>query len=147
MKKKIFLYCILGLLIGNYGFSQVVNIPDKAKNDFSKKHPSATNVKWDNNVTSYMCHYEEKGIGATAHYNMDGTWDFTEKAINPDSVPAVVNDSFSKSKFSDYEVKEKAFVENTKGQSLYRFEVKKGMDKKYLFFDKGGKLVKTSGSI
>jgi len=104
-------------------------------------------VKWDNNVSSYLCHYEENGVAATAHYNMDGTWDFTEKKIHPNAVPAVVNDSFSKSKFSDYDVKEKAFVENTKGQSFYRFEVKKGIDKKYLFFDKDGKLVKTSVSI
>ena len=142
MKVKYFLLAVCAMFFISTISAQVINIPDKAKEDFAKKHPKATDTDWENKVTYYIVHYKEDGVGATAHYRLDGTWDFTEKKIEDSAIPAAVKESFEKSKYRDYEVKEKAWVENDNSQQLYRYEVKKGMDNKYVFFDKDGKLVK-----
>lgn len=127
--------------------AQVVNIPDKAKNDFAKKYINATDVKWENKGSYYLCHFKDIGVASTAHYHMDGTWDFTEKELKEADMPAAVKDSFSKSAYRDWQVKYTAYVENTKGERLFRYELRKGAEKKFVFFDKDGKLIKTNASI
>lgn len=145
MKGKNLLLTVFAMFLFTWLSAQVVNIPAKAKDDFAKKHPQAKDANWDNKVTYYIVHYNEEGVEATAHYRLDGTWDFTEKKIN--DVPAEVKESFEKSKYRDWDVDEKAFVENDNSEKLYRYEVKKGMEKKYVFFDKAGKFVKENATI
>jgi hypothetical protein len=50
----------------------------------------------------------------------------------------------SKSRFSDWEKESVAYIVNSKKQNLYRIELKKGIEKKFVFFDKKGKEIKTS---
>ena len=96
-------------------------------------------------MTYYLVHYTEANVAATAHYRLDGTWDFTEMKIK--DVPEEVKESFSKSKYRDWHVNEKALVENDNSQKLYRYEVKNGASKMYIFFDSMGKLVKENHTV
>jgi hypothetical protein len=145
MKTKVVVLSVFAMFLFSGIFAQVVNIPDKAKDDFARKHANARDVEWDNKVTYYIVHYTEDGVAATAHYRLDGTWDFTENKIK--DVPAEVKESFSKSKYRDWEVNETAFVENDNSQKMYRYEVTKGVDKKYVFFDKAGNLIKENPTL
>lgn len=139
------MFAVFAILFASGLSAQVVNIPDKAKEDFSKKHANAKDVDWENRVTYYLVHFTEEGIAATSHYRLDGTWDFTEKKMSV--FPAEVMESFSKSKYRDWKINEKAFVENDNSEKLYRYEVTKGVEKKYVFFDKAGKLVKENPTV
>ncbi len=147
MKSKSLMFAILAMFFFSGLSAQVVNIPDKAKNDFGKKHAHAKDAKWENKVAYYIVHYSEGGTHATAHYRMDGTWEFTEMKINDGRTPTKVKNAFQKSKFRNWEVKEKAFVENDNREKLYRYEVKNGVDKRYIFFNKEGKFIKENQSI
>ncbi len=126
--------------------AQVINVPKKSQNHFGKKYPNAKEVNWANNVTDYQVKFKDENGTQRAYYHMDGTWNFTELYIDRSKVPADVNTSLSKSRFSDWAVGSCALVENNKGQKLYRLEMKKGIEKKFVFYDKNGKEIKTAAT-
>lgn len=146
MKSKA-LFVVLALLILGNVFAQVVKVPEKSKEHFAKKYPSVKNPDWDNSITYYMASFTMKKESYRAVYHMDGTWDFTEKKIDPNKLPKAVTNSFQKSRFADWEKRSYAYVENNDGEKLYRIEAKKGIEKKYVFFDKNGKEVKTTATL
>ncbi|MDI3321338.1 PepSY-like domain-containing protein [Pinibacter soli] len=135
------------LLVTNLCSAQVVNIPDKAKEGFAKKYPNATDVKWSNNVSNYTAKFKQNDKPYIAHYNIDGSWDNTETEIDKSDLSKDVNEAFTKSRFSDWKVLSTDFVEDSKGQSLYRFNLKNGIEKKYLYFDKTGKEIKANSGL
>ena len=127
--------------------AQVINVPDKAQKHFEEKYAGAANVKWSNNVANYDANFKMDGVSFKAHYNIDGTWDYTEKFLKKDDAPQIVKDSYSKSSYRDNAVKSLAYVENNKGEKLYRYEVKTGVTRTYVFFDEEGKLIKTNATV
>ena|GEM_PF-674212 len=135
------------LLATNLCSAQVVNIPDKAKKSFAEKYPKASDVNWSNNVSNYTAKFKQKKKDYVAHYNVDGTWDNTETKIDKDDLPKDVKESFSKSRYADWQLNSTDYVEDNKGQSLYRFNLKKGIEKKYLYLDKDGKEIKSSTGL
>lgn len=122
--------------------SQVVNIPDKAKEHFKENFKNATDPKWDNDVTNYKCKFKEGGVAKTAHYNVDGNWTYTETWIAESDIPAPTKDTFSKSKYRSWKSKGVAYIENSDSEKYYRYAVKKGIETKYVFIDKDGKVIK-----
>jgi N-acetylmuramoyl-L-alanine amidase CwlA len=90
--------------------AQVINVPDKAQKHLQEKYPGATNVKWSNNVANYDANFKMEGVACKAHYNVDGTWDFTEKFIKKEDAPQAVKDSYSKSTYRDNTIKSFAFA-------------------------------------
>ncbi len=86
-----------------------------------------------------------KGDKYEARFNTKGEWQESEKAIEKDDLPAAVKDGFDKSKFSDWEVKSVAWLEEKDGSIQYRILVRKSsVEKKYLFFNENGKLLRDS---
>jgi hypothetical protein len=126
--------------------AQVINVPKKSQTHFGKKYPKATEVNWINNVTDYQVKFKDEKGTQRAYYHMDGTWNFTELYIDKAKVPEDVMASLSKSRFSDWANESCAVVENNKGQKLYRLEMKKGVEKKFVFYDKDGKEIKTAAT-
>ena len=127
--------------------SQVVKIPDKAKNHFQSQYKNASDIKWSNDVTNYKCRFKEDGVAYTAHYSIDGDWSFTEKWIAESAIPAETRNTFSKSKYRDWDKKGVAYVVNNKDEKYYRYEVKKGIKTVYVFIDKDGKVIKENTTI
>ena len=142
MKSKLML---LGLALFT-GFSviqaQVVTIPESSKKSFNEKYPTATKVDWSNNVTSYVARFNVGDVGYTAHYHLDGTWDYTERSLQKSQLPAPVLEAYSKSRIADWEYVSSGYVENNKNEKCYRIEARKGVERKYIFYDKNGKEVK-----
>jgi hypothetical protein len=140
-------FAIITLLATDISLAQVVNIPDKTKNGFAAKYPKATDVKWSNNVSNYTAKFKQNDKPYVAHYNVDGSWDNTETAIDKGDLSKDVTEAFAKCRYADWTVLSTDFVENSKGQSLYRYNLKNGIEKKYLYFDKSGKEVKSSSGL
>ena len=145
MKKILSIFFVLALwgASGNLN-AQVINVPNKSEKHFAAKYPEAKNVDWTNSVTSYSARFTLNDEKYRANYHIDGTWDFTEKELDYGKLPAEVQDSFKKSRMSDWKVLGAALVDNSKNEKLYRVEVEKGVSKKYVFYDGTGKEVRTT---
>ena len=141
--KKLFLFSLITICITS-AIAQGIGVSKKAQEQFQKKYVGAADVKWTNNVSNATVTFKSDGVSCKGHYNISGEWNYTEKFIDSASIAEKAKDSFSKSKYRDWEVKSVAYVEYPKGESLYRYEVKKGISKNYVFFDKLGVLVKTN---
>jgi len=140
-------FAAMMLLANDIAVAQVVNIPDKAKAHFSEKYPKATDVDWSNNVSNYTAKFKQDGKNYEAHYNVDGNWDNTENQIQKNDLPEAVSASFSKSRYTDWKLNSIDFVEEPKHPALYRFNLKNGIKKTYLYMDPTGKEVKSNSGL
>jgi hypothetical protein len=141
---KLFITLVLSMVVTIFAEAQVINIPKATKDHFAKKYPDAKEVDWHNNLANYEVKFRNSKGVHRAYYHMDGTWDFTETYIEASAVPAAVTASVTKSRFSDWKMESTSLVENNKGQKLYRLEMKKGIEKNFVFYDKRGKEIKTA---
>jgi len=145
--KKLILFSLISFCIAT-ATAQVINVPDKAQKQLQEKYVGATDVKWTNSVVSYDASFKMNGVPCKSHYDIGGGWDYTEWFIKKDAIPEKAKDSFSKSKYRDWSLKSVAQVEYPKDPSpLFRYEVKKGVSKNYVFFDAEGNLVKTNTTL
>ncbi|GAO41039.1 hypothetical protein FPE01S_01_00510 [Flavihumibacter petaseus NBRC 106054] len=135
------------LLSGFFLSAQVVNVPEKSKKHFFAKYPGATNVDWTNSVAWYTAKFTDKDGTREVHYKLDGTWDYTELDMPKASFPAPVQTSVEKSRYAGWEMKSTAYVENRKAEKLYRVEWKKGIEKKYVYYDGTGREIRSSSSL
>lgn len=147
MKLRLYMLMVITAMFISSVNAQIISVPDKSKEHFSKKYKGATGVDWRNNVTSYTANFKVKGRDYRAYYHMDGTWDYTVAYLKESDLPGAVNSALKKSRIADWEPKSAAYVENNKGEKLYRVERKKGAQELYLFYDKTGKEVKSSIKI
>ena len=144
MKSKL-MVILITLSIGFYAANaQVVTIPESSKKSFAEHYPKATKVEWGNNVTSYVARFNLGAVGYTAHYHLDGTWDYTERSLTKDQLPEEVMESYNKSRIAGWDYVSSGYVETNKHEKFYRIEAKKGLEKMYMFFDKNGKEVKAN---
>lgn len=144
---RTFLLVALCVIWGINSQSQVINIPDKAKEHFNANYKNATNVDWSNNATNYTSKFKNDGIAYTAHYNLEGNWTYTEKWITESAVPAKTRETFANSKYRDWTKKNVVYVENSDSEKYYRYDLQKGIKKMYVFIDKDGKVIKENASI
>jgi Putative beta-lactamase-inhibitor-like, PepSY-like len=80
-----------------------------------------------------------------ASYTNKGIWKETEKEWSFDKLSEEVKDGFQKSKYADREVEETTVFYLPGGTEQYRIKAKKsGVDKKYLYFNTKGRLLRTS---
>lgn len=125
------------------GFSQVTKVPQSAKDNFQRQYQDAQNVTWDNDVINVNARFELNGEKMNAEYNNKGIWRKTEKDWSFDKLPGAVKDGFSKSKFADRGVTETIIVYLPGDIEQYRLKVEKNdFQKKYLFFNKEGRLLR-----
>lgn len=141
MKKLLLILSCLFLII--FAYSQVVNIPEATKKNFSEKYPKAKEVKWSNNVTNYTASFSTGDNKLVAHYHLDGTWKYTEKFIEKSALPKQVMASYQKSRIASLDYLSSALIENSHKEKAYRLEAKNGVEKIFLFFDKNGKELKS----
>jgi len=148
MKRFLVLFPLFILLLSiSTTQAQVVDVPNKSKNHFFKKYPDAKNADWNNNVVNYAVKFQLNNETCRAYYHMDGTWDYTEKYLEESQLPAVVKDSFSKSRYAEWKKKSFSWIENNNGKKTYRVEVEKGIEVKSIYFDNNGKEVKASKAM
>ncbi len=136
------------IISGTASFAQLRKEPAAVTDALKAKFPNSNAVEWKDKLKVFQANFEMRDEDYQARFNSKGEWQETEKNIEQDKLPSAVNDGFSKSKFSEWEVKEVSYIEKKDGSTLYRILVKKNdIEKKYLFFNESGKLTKDSITI
>ena len=150
MKTKVFIISLAAffLILSYDSSSQVTKIPEQAKENFSKQYPSAQKVNWDNDLINVNVRFELDGEQMNAEYSNRGIWKKTEKKWSYDKLPDAVKDGFTKSKYADRGVTEAVILYLPGDVEQYRLKVERNdLQKKYLFFNKEGRLLRGAITI
>lgn len=148
---KVARFSLLFILISLFSmnvFSQVTSIPEEAKRNFARQYPDAENVEWDNDIVNVNVRFDLEGEKMNAEYSNKGIWKNTVKDWSYEKLPPAVADGFKKSKYADRTVTETKIVYYPGDVTRYRLKVEKNeVQKKYLFFNGNGRLVKESVTL
>lgn len=139
----------LALIFTFSSFAQIRKTPAAVSTAFEKQYPNASKVQYEDNIINVQVHFVLDSAKMIAKYNSDGEWKETEKEFTYDSLPADVKSGFEKSKYSvEWKVKENSLIYLPSGDIQYRIKVQKNdLQKKYLFFDKSGRMLRDSVTI
>ena len=130
------------------GNTQVTSIPEQAKENFFKQYPEAKNVKWENNVVNVNVRFEVDSNLMNAEYNNKGIWKHTLKDWTFDKLTADVKEGFRKSKYADREITDVKVLYLPGYVIQYRLKAEKNdVEKKYLFFNTEGRLLRSTVTL
>ena len=149
MNKKIFLLVSVSFFVlANISFAQIREIPKAVEETFSQQYNGANNIDFKDQLVRVDVYFELKGDKMIASYTNRGIWKETEKEWSFDKLSEEVKDGFQKSKYADREVEETTVLYLPGGSEQYRIKAKKsGVDKKYLYFNTKGRLLRTSVTL
>ncbi|RYY91183.1 MAG: hypothetical protein EOO11_23090 [Chitinophagaceae bacterium] len=140
------LLAVIGLFIAASASAQLGKIPVAVTAAFTKQYASAAAVSYEDNLRDYRVSFRLDTSDFVAHYSSKGEWRGTEKSVPFTALNADVKDGFMKSKFSDWQVLSvlQLFLPDSQGGGeQFRIKVKQGdFKKRYLFFNRAGKLVR-----
>ena len=124
-------------------FAQIREIPKPVRETFANQYPQAENTDFKDQLVKVDVSFELDGEKLIASYNNKGDWKGTEKEWNFEELSDEIKDGFEKSKFVDWETTETKILYLPGGGEQYRLRVKKNdVQKKYLYFNKKGRLVR-----
>ncbi len=127
------------------GFAQITSVPEQAKENFAKQYPGATSVKWSNDIVNVNVEFDLQGEQMNAEYSNKGIWKSTQKEWSYDKLADAVKDGFQKSKYADREVSNVKVIYLPGDVVQYRLKVEKNdLQKKFLYFNEKGRLLRTS---
>jgi hypothetical protein len=148
MTRRIFSLLLLLFFFSSISFAQIREVPELVKEAFDTQYPDADSVEYKDNIVSVDVHFTQNGEKMKAQYTNKGRWRETEKLWSFDQLPTDVKDGFSKSKYADWEVAETKIVFRPGGVERYRVKVgKNDLQKKFLFFNKSGRLMEEQITI
>lgn len=146
MKKLIFL--IFSLFVINGISAQFRKVPAEVTNAFNMSYPNAKNVTWKSGFTSYEARFEWEGDPSVAKYSNKGEWKETERERKFESLTNEIKDGFKKSKYTAWEVREVKEQREKDKETLFRVYVRKSdLQKRYLYFNADGQLVKDAMTL
>lgn len=146
--RKLFIL-LAAILLGVSPFAQVRKIPSSVTGAFAKQYPNASRVEYEDNLLNVQVHFMLDSVKWIAKYDNEGQWKETEKQFSYGQLPAEVKDGFEKSKYSrGWKIKETSVIYLPKDEIHYRIKVEKSdVQKKYLFFDEKGTLIRDALTI
>jgi uncharacterized membrane protein YkoI len=132
---------LVGLSGGLIAFGLKTEVPQKVKDAFTQKFPTAKAIKWDKESDSeWEAEFKMNGVEYSANFLADGTWKETEHELAKKEIPAAIYASLMK-EFPLYKVEE-AEISETKDGSVYEFAIEKGKTEMEVVVDMNGKIVK-----
>jgi hypothetical protein len=142
--RKVFI-SVMALALTLVSFAQIRKTPVAVTEAFEKQYPTVSKVQYEDNLLNVQVHFESDSGKMTSKYNGDGEWKETERNWFFDSLSTDVKTGFDKSKYADWKVKETSVIYLPRNEVRYRLKVEKGdLQKRYLFFDRKGRLIKDS---
>jgi hypothetical protein len=146
--RKVFVLS-LALIFAVSSFAQLRKTPGAVTAAFEKQYPNASKVQYEDNLINVQVHFVSDSGKMVAKYNSDGEWKETEREFTYDSLPTDIKTGFDKSKYSvEWKEKETSIIYLPHNEIQYRVKVQKNdLQKKYLFFDKSGRLIRDSVTI
>lgn len=145
MRKILFLLIAAGTWIASA--AQLRELPPEVMTAFEKQYPQATDVEFKDQLLKVYVHFKLDDAKMIASYNNKGLWKETEREWSFDQLSEEVKSGFERSKYADenWIQKETAIVYLPDGTEQYRLKVEKGeIQKKYLYFNKHGRLLRES---
>ena len=147
MKKVLLLNAFL-LLLSFFTFSQIREIPKAVEETFANQYKGASNIEFKDQLISVDVHFELEGAKMIASYSNKGLWKETQKEVDFDMLPADVKDGFEKSKFAGREVEDVMVLYLPGGTEQFRLKARKNdVEKKYLYFNPKGRLLRESVTL
>jgi hypothetical protein len=135
-------------LLSVFAFSQVREIPRAVEETFANQYKGASNIEFKDQLTSVNVHFELEGQKMVASYTNKGLWKETQKEVEFEMLPSEVKDGFEKSKFSGREVENVIMLYLPGGVEQYRLKARKNdVEKKYLYFNPKGRLLRESVTL
>jgi hypothetical protein len=146
MLRSFLLACLSALVFSFSASAQLGKIPVAVTAAFTKQYTEARDVAYSDNLGDYSVAFKVDTVKMTARYNKKGEWKGSEKSIAFDQLSADVKDGFMKCKFSDWQVQsvlQLYLPQSEGGGEQFRVKVSQGsLKKRYLYFNKIGKLVR-----
>lgn len=145
---RFFFLLMISTLFYASSFSQVTSVPEQAKENFAAQYPAAQHVKWENDIVNVNVKFELDGEAMNAEYSNKGTWKKTQKDWSYEKLDTAVRDGFKKSKYADRTVTEVKVVYLPGNVIQYRLKAEKNdVQKKYLYFNKAGRLLRDAATL
>lgn len=145
--KKILLTGVVILVCASIipAFSQIRKIPKAVEETFANQYREASNIEYKDQLVNVDVRFVLKGDSLVATYTNKGIWKETLKTESYEKLPQEVKDGFAKSKYADREVEDVTVMYMPGDVTQYRLKAKKnGVEKKYLFFNPKGRLLRES---
>jgi len=129
--------------------AQIRKTPASVTTAFENQYPAAAKVQYEDNLFNVQVHFMSDSGKMVAKYDSEGKWKETERDFTYDSLSPDIKTGFEKSKFSaDWKVKQTTVIYLPNNEIRYRLRIEKNeVAKKYLFFDRNGRLIKDSMTI
>jgi hypothetical protein len=142
--KKIIVLLSACLLISIMGYTQKITpnkVPVPVKQAFSKKFPSATDIRYEMEKKDYEINFKEKGVEMSANFDATGKWLETETEIKASDLPKEVSASVAKN-FSGFKISEVAKTETPDKGLVYEMGLKKEKEGYEVQFSPKGDVMK-----
>lgn len=121
--------------------SAAEKVPQKVKDAFAQKFPTAKSVKWDKeSATEWEAEFKMNSIKYSANFSDQGIWKETEHEIAEKDLPAAVKKALTDA-FPGYKTEEIEMSETASG-TVYEFEIEKGETEMEVAIDASGKITK-----
>jgi len=124
--------------------AQIRKIPSDVTDSFAYRYPHAEKVEWSDRLTSFEAGFTLNGVEMKAGFSSDGDWKYTEKTLTFDDLNPDVKDGFAKSKYADWTKGSVTEIRTPDKPLQYKVYAEKSapFQKKYLYFDVSGKLLR-----
>ena len=128
--------------------AQIREIPAAVKEAFESQYSTAEEVEYDDILAGVYVKFVKDGEKYKAKYTNKGAWKETEKELSFDKLEQGIKDGFQKSKYAEWKPAQTAIIYLPGGSEQYRIRVEKNDKlKRYLFFNKTGRLLRESITI
>ena len=139
---------MLAGMLSIHSFAQIREIPKEVRENFSRQYPLASDIDFDDDLLDVNVRFTLDNEKMKAAYSNKGVWKYTEKKMTFEQLPDVVKEGFAKSRYADREVSETVTVYYPGGLIQYRLKTEKSaIEKKYLYYNTEGRLVRESITI
>lgn len=125
--------------------AQIREIPKEIRETFFNQYPKAENTEIKDQLLQVKVLFTMEGEKYIATYNNKGEWKESEKETSFEKLSETVKDGFNKSKFAnkEWKVAETRIIFPHDGDEQSRIKVEKNdLQKKYLYFNKDGRLLR-----
>jgi hypothetical protein len=152
MKKLVFSCLLLGglLMMQTPVHAQLRTLPSPVTDSFKTHYPNAKQVSWSDKLGYWQVSFYLDADALTAKFKNTGEWQSSMKKIAQTSLPAEVQDGFSKSLYADgdWTVSTVEVLYLPGDVTQYAVQVEKSsIQKKNLLFNSKGRLIKENAAL
>lgn len=144
--RLLFLSVIVLMTITSY--SQFKKVPVAVRESFSLQYPDAEVIAWDGALFNSSIRFMLDNKHMNSKYSNKGVWKYTEEKTSFEAIPSAVKAAFHASKFKELAIQEVDIMYYPDASRQYRIKAgNNAVEKKYLYYDEEGKLVKQGITI